>query len=158
MSWSDLLWLVIAYTFWTSFFLLLESWVSFCLLQIKIRDMRREWKRKKTYVYQGKQTIEDNTNPEALANENFQVIEDKNEYIEPTVKATSVYSKVSDSDVGGRKFTSRSKQRQMLGGDGDSEISGTVFSNSDAPSDSRSKFTHRAKVGNMFFTQQQASA
>lgn len=49
-----------------SIILLLDSWVSYRLICIKIKDMRRDWKRKKTYLYS--QTKVDN-NLEAGTND-----------------------------------------------------------------------------------------
>jgi hypothetical protein len=51
VSWDQMYMVVKFYTFFTGIILALESWIAQCLLTIKIRDMRREWKRKKTYVY-----------------------------------------------------------------------------------------------------------
>lgn len=51
VSWGSLYMVVKWYTFFTCVILSLESWIAYCLLNIKIRDMRREWKRKKVYMY-----------------------------------------------------------------------------------------------------------
>ena len=45
-------------TIGSGFFLILDSFFSYKLLGIKIRDMRREWKRKKTYVFSANQNYQ----------------------------------------------------------------------------------------------------
>ena len=48
---DDLKAMPVALTVISSICLIFDSYVSYILLQIKIKDMRREWKRNKTYVY-----------------------------------------------------------------------------------------------------------
>ena len=52
---KDLKWMPIWTTIGACIFLIMDSRVSYRLLSIKIRDMRREWKHKKTYVFSANQ-------------------------------------------------------------------------------------------------------
>ena len=80
---QDLKWMPIWTTIGACVFLIMDSRVSYRLLSIKIRDMRREWKHKKTYVFSANQNqvqTDDTsiTMPKmSIVNKKFQIIEDK---------------------------------------------------------------------------------
>ena len=92
INWQYLFIIVKVYTVLASIFLVLESWVSYSLLQIKVKDMRREWRREKNFMFQGQATTQtEGTVP--LENNQFMSFKEKRDNIEIRVKKGSLYSK-----------------------------------------------------------------